>query len=1297
MKKILYTTPHTLAVSNLKNSCSSYRLPFIKTLSLVSVAAFLSSASPVFACDLWGNVAQYFGGGTNIRKSIAPTYIINGKIYRDVGSALYGLENYVAETRYDKFVKQDASGLITIGADVGGNRITIANSSHGLRTLTGVADGWVSPISYDAVNGSQLFSQGISTAISFGGGAGYDRKGNWIAPTFTVKVFDKNGNGTEKDYKNVADAFTGVSSSFTNLDAKIENIKVASNSLVKQDDTGLISIGGEVSGTKVSIANVDNAVRTLTGVKAGSITAVSTDAINGSQLYSMSNVVAGYFGGGAGYKDGNWSAPTFTVKVFDKNGNGTEKDYKNVADAFTGVSSSFTNLDKKIENIVIDATGNSLVKQDDTGLISIGGEVSGTKVSIANVDNAVRTLSGVKAGSITAASTDAINGSQLYSMSNVVAGYFGGGAGYKDGNLSAPTFTVKVFDKNGNGTEKDYKNVADAFTGVSSSYTNLDKKIENIVIDGTGDNLVKQDDTGLITIGGEVSGTKVSVANVDNAVRTLSGVKAGSITAASTDAINGSQLYSMSNVVAGYFGGGAGYKDGNWSAPTFTVKVFDKNGNGTEKDYKNVADAFTGVSSSFTYLDKKIENIVIDGTGDNLVKQDDTGLITIGGKVSGARVNIANVDNVARTLAGVKAGSITATSTDAINGSQFYAMSNVVAGYFSDNAGYDKDGNWNAPTFTVKVFDKNGSGTEKNYKNVGDALSGVSSSFTNLNQKIESVTGDSFVKQNSAGLITIGGDKGGNRIDIANSVNFPRVLSGVKGGAFTATSTEAVNGGQIYLMTQAFASYFGGGAGYDKAGKWSAPTFTVKAFDKDGNETEKNYTNVADAFSGVNSALAGLNHQVVEIKSKPGIEEKNKPSQTDSSDIISEGFPFMRSLPSASGNVKVPTTITVAPKSPLKQVSFMSSEGESRRLFDIAAGEISETSTDAITGSQLYSINNQIATYFGGGSGYKGGNWSAPTFTVKAFDKDGHEIDKEYTNVADAFAGVNSALAGLNHQVVDIKNGLGVGETESKSLDGDPSDIFSEGFPFMRSARFLRSLPLAIDEEESAIDEADNSTTVTVAPSEILEKSTYEVTDSQLQAVDRKVDGVIGRVTEVEKKVNVAVSYDTDKEGKKTNSITLKGVDDSEPVLITNVQDGKIEHGSKDAVNGGQLYDHTAEQMKITLESAKEYTKEQVDNGVNEAKSYTDMKFDALSYDITNVRKEARQAAAIGLAVSNLRYFDDPGSVSVSFGGGFWRGQSAFAIGAGYTSEDGKIRSNLSATSAGGQWGVGGGITLKLK
>ncbi|WP_375682414.1 YadA-like family protein [Bartonella sp. AP28SXKL] len=753
MKKI-YTTPHTLAVSNLKNSCSSYRLPFIKTLSLVSVAVFLSNASPVSACDKWGNVAEYFGGGANILKSVAPTYVIDGNVYRDVGSA-----------------------------------------------------------------------------------------------------------------------FVGVNS------------------------------------------------------------------------------------------------------------------------AFRGVKNEFSNFKLNIGKTIKFEVGTA-------------------------IDN--------------------------------------------------------------------------AFAGWGNVWGIYQREINNKIDKILSDMIVKQDAAGLITIGANKRGYIVDVANNSHEARFITGVRDGLVSATSNHAITGSQLYKLGAGVAKSFGGGASYKDGNWSAPTFTVKVFDKDGNGADKNYHNVADAFTGVSSSFTNIDKKIENVVTNVVGDKLVKQDTAGLITIGGEVNGANVSIANVDNAARTLSGVKAGSITATSTDAINGSQFHSMSNVIARYFSGDAGYDEEGNWSAPNFTVKVFDENGNGAETHYGNVAEAFSGVSSSFTNLNKKIESVTGDSFIKQNSAGLITIGGSKSGDRIDIGNNINTPRVLSGVRGGAFTKTSTEAVNGSQLYFMTQAFANYFGGGAGYDEEGKWSGPTFTVKVFDKDGNESEKKYNNVADAFAGVNSAFTALNNQIIDIRDGAAIGEKPKLGDGHS-DIISEGFPFMRKL----------------------------------------------------------------------------------TRSIDEYD---------------------------------------------------------------------------MDEEENDIDEED-----------------------------------------------LAVSYDTDDSGKKISSITLKGVDDSEPVLITNVKDGKIEHGSKDAVNGGQLYDHTEEQMKITLESAKKYTDDQVNNGVNEAKSYTDMKFDALSYDITNVRKEARQAAAIGLAVSNLRYFDDPGSVSVSFGGGFWRGQSAFAIGAGYTSEDGKIRSNLSATSAGGQWGVGGGITLKLK
>ncbi|WP_273724405.1 YadA-like family protein, partial [Bartonella sp. AU18XJBT] len=118
------------------------------------------------------------------------------------------------------------------------------------------------------------------------------------------------------------------------------------------------------------------------------------------------------------------------------------------------------------------------------------------------------------------------------------------------------------------------------------------------------------------------------------------------------------------------------------------------------------------------------------------------------------------------------------------------------------------------------------------------------------------------------------------------------------------------------------------------------------------------------------------------------------------------------------------------------------------------------------------------------------------------------------------------------------------------------------------------------------------------------------------------------------------------------------------------------------------------------LEDAKKYTDKQVSNivkdGVSEANSYTDMKFEALNYAVEDVRKEARQAAAVGLAVAGLRYSDIPGKLTIAFGSGLWRSQSAFAFGAGYTSENGDIGSNLSITTSGGHWGISAGVNVIL-
>ncbi|MDD9330932.1 MAG: hypothetical protein PV353_11380, partial [Bartonella sp.] len=74
--------------------------------------------------------------------------------------------------------------------------------------------------------------------------------------------------------------------------------------------------------------------------------------------------------------------------------------------------------------------------------------------------------------------------------------------------------------------------------------------------------------------------------------------------------------------VADYLGGGAGYEDGQWIDPTFTINVLNEDGSTGEKEYKNVADALKDVSSSFTTV---VENNLIQQEAS---EEDESGRIT---------------------------------------------------------------------------------------------------------------------------------------------------------------------------------------------------------------------------------------------------------------------------------------------------------------------------------------------------------------------------------------------------------------------------------------------------------------------------------------------------------------------------------------------------------------------------------------------------------------------------------------------------------------------------------------------
>ncbi|UNF55513.1 Vomp family autotransporter [Bartonella krasnovii] len=1459
---------------NIANSGDAARtLTGVKSGTLTETSTDAVNGSQLYSLNQ--TLASYFGGGAEYKegKWTAPNFKVNvvnangdkveEKRYDSVAAAFEGvgnsftnihkeLKNEINQVVGESLVKQDEkTHVIAVGGETNGTKVSFANSDGIERVLSGVKAGELSTKSTEAVNGSQLYSMSNTLATYFGGGAGYDEKGEWQAPSFKVNTVNADGKEKDETYQNVAEALAGVGTSFTNVYNKITNeinnaiTKVEGDSLVKQaKETDPITIGKEVAGTEVNIANKDKEDRTLSGVKAavngneavnkaqldqsleklsnslqsddsavvhydkkesgetdytsvtlgkgkgstpvglhnvangniakdshdvvtggqintisqdvakflggdtsfekgsftgptyklsevdthgqvsstefkdvgsafagldkniknvndrikevsegvaqdslswskeanafsaqhgegkdrtsskithildGDITTNSSDAVNGSQLYSMNNTLASYFGGGAEYKEGKWVAPSFKVNVVNANGDKVEEQsYKTVAEAFAGVGSSFTNIHNEVTNAVTDinnhinnVVSDSLVKQDEESkVIKIGAEKGGTSINISNSGDAARTLTGVKSGGLTETSTDAVNGSQLYSMNNTLASYFGGGAEYKEGKWVAPSFKVNVVNANGDKVEEQsYKTVAEAFAGVGSSFTNIHKELKNEINQVVGESLVKQDEkTHVISVGGEKSGTEVTFSNTDGASRTLTGVKAGGLTETSTDAVNGSQLFATNQNVTAvtndlktvsentskFLGGGADVLKG--IAPTYTVQ---------DKSYQSVADAFGGVDRSFTALHEEIAKNTSDLS--DTLKQN--ALLWSDKDHAFVAIHGTDADKKNSKITLLANGSITKDSTDAINGSQLYSMNNTLATYFGGGAEY-KEGKWVAPSFKVNTVSADGGKVEEqSYDNVAAAFAGVGSSFTNLHNELKNeisqVVKDSLVKQDEESkVIKIGAEKEGTEITIANSDGAERSLSGVKAGTLSADSTEAVNGGQLYSLNQTLASYFGGGAEFEN-GQWVAPSFTILSFNEDGSSEETSYNSVSAAFAGVNRSFMKLHHELSDTVEQNALLW----SDADESFVALHG---------------------------------KGSEKHNSKLSHLVDGDISAGSTEAITGNQLYQLNQTLAAYLGGGASYQGGEWTAPHFEVKQFKSDGSSSEsKSYDNVAGAFEGVNGSLSGINDRLNDVSKNV---STNSLKWNDE-----LEGYDGRHNGS---------DSKITHVADGD----VSEGSKEVVNGGQLWETNQKVSAVENRVESLDQHVKDVESAVtNGAVNYDKDDAGHKTNKVTLVGGDDSAPVLIDNLAEGRIESGSKEAVTGGQLHDYTDKQMKLVLEDAKKYTDEHVtdivNNGVSESKAYTDMKFETLNYAIEDVRKEARQAAAIGLAVSNLRYNDTPGKLSVALGAGVWLNQSAFAVGAGYTSEDGNTRSSLSVTSAGGHWGVGVGLSFTL-
>ncbi|UNF37214.1 Vomp family autotransporter [Bartonella krasnovii] len=1198
------------------------------------------------------NISEYFGGKTDVIDGFKPTFTIQDNEYHNVTDAFGGLDDYITDiytqinnVTSNSLVKWDErEKIITIGMEKGGTELDITNKDGDFRIIAGVAAGENDD---DAVNFSQL--KEVKTLaengwkLSVNGGDATDVKaGN------TVDLASAAGEDGSENIQIVKGDGNKVTFSLAD-DINVMTV-TAGNSVM--DAAGFRFNDGD--GPSITVNGIHAGNKTIKGVAAGEN---DDDAVNYGQLQDVKQLAT------KGWKlsvDGQNATDVKAGGTVDLIAGATKSGGKNIQ-IKKGEDNKITFSLKDHIALSSVMTGNSIMSNDGFAFID-----GGPSITSRGIDADNKKITQVAAGE---QDTDAVNYKQLKEIKGQIA----------------------------------------------------------------EDSLVKWDEgEKLITIGKEKGGTKIDITGTDGE-RTIAGVKDGDLGKDSKEAVNGSQINAISGDIANYFGGDAAFEGGKFVGPRYNLSRVGADGEVEQKIFNNVGDALTeldanvkNVNNHIKYVDNKFDKKFDEFSQDALLwSEEERAFVALHGP-KGEKTN--------SKITFLKNGDISKESTDAINGSQLFKIAQNTSKYFGGSADVLEG---IEPTFLIQG---------ETYRNVFDAFTGVNVSITNIDNKISEMKENSLVKWDEGQkLITIGKDKAGTEINIAGYGKVARSISGVKAaekgdeavnkdqldksikditknietvtaaavlydkdeegnvnygsvtlggnknngqvalhnvknGSISENSHDAINGSQINKISADIAKFFGGGAKFIN-GAFEGLKYTLSIITEDGTVGKANYRDVGSALTGLDASVKSVNQRLTNVSNK--FNQKIEGISKDALlwDDNEEAFVARHEKDGKKTNSKL------------------------KYLMD---GEIADGSTEAITGNQLYFMSNQLANYFGGGAKYENGKWTDPTFNISKVDKDGKTVKTEHHNVADAFDDISDGMSNINNRIDDVINkvdsdALKWNDKEKAydaSRDGEPSKIINvaDGKVEKDSKDAVNGGQLwETNERVSGVEKDVKHLNNRV---DNISHTIADIGDI-VNNIDGKVDNIDNKVNDI---AEDAVRYDRDENGNKTNKITLTGGDASEPVVIDNVANGKIETGSKEAVNGGQLHDYTQEQMKIILDESKQYTDQRISNitidaideAVDKSKHYTDMKFDVLNYSIESVRKEARQAAAIGLAVSNLRYNDTPGKLSVGFGTGLWRSQSAFAFGAGYTSENGNIRSNVSVTTSGGHWGVGAGFNMTL-
>ena len=459
-------------------------------------------------------------------------------------------------------------------------------------------------------------------------------------------------------------------------------------------------------------------------------------------------------------------------------------------------------------------------------------------------------------------------------------------------------------------------------------------------------------------------------------------------------------------------------------------------------------------------------------------------------------------------------------------------------------------------------------------------------------------------------------------------------ITGVAAGAITADSTDAVNGSQLHAVAT-------------EAGKHSkvvnGSNINVEEFDNDGQKIYKVNLNkdiMLGELTGKYVNISGTNGTIettgyIATQDRVYADKGGKLADIDvTGNKISNGA---SSIVMDGSNVKVNDKVII---------------DQNGKISGVAAGEVSNTSTDAINGSQLHQTNENVAA-------------------------NRADIDKNKADIAALDNRVTKNEQDIKQNAADIAQNKADIATNKADIATNKADIATNKANIAQNAADIKKV------EELA----KKHTTVTAGDNIIVTEDTNKDGGKEYNvALKNNIDlGDNGSVTtgqtvmnndglKVGKDVSVtatavtagktSISDEGVKVGDKTY-ISDKGLNANDQ-KVTNVAAGELSETSKDAVNGSQLYKTNQEVVNNT-------------NRINKLGS--------------RVNKVGAGAAA--LAALHPMDFDPDDKLTFSAGYGNYAGENAAAIGA-YYRPDEKVMFSVAGTVGNGENMVNAGVSFAL-